>query len=457
MSDGNFEGGAPSTSAPIAPVVDTPAVQPPPSNEVSVEQEATKRWTPPNLDDIPEMKNAKKLGDKETSTDYAAFKKRDKDGSLIHVDLSGMTDEQKEKIDGIDTYYEFGGQTAYHDFATWAASEKVGLYEERKSEGGQTIGFLPKEGVSVKDAFDRFLIESDKGKAIVASKTTEVEKQRVRQEADGEFLEGIEKAVEDRNLGEFTRLYRERIQNVLRDGGLSDQEVEEIFSSQNAFVQTLREIASKGDQDTEEKPTDDGVKKEPKTPLEKLLAGGDEGRLKKLRKKLGELDFSAATNFGESIAAAIENEMDLGILIDYFCTGRYYDKIAKSLGYKSKEELGTKGIGPSEIEDYTKRDPKKELLLLAKGLEEARIISEEEYRTYLESDSAEILKSEEFRKKLSNISKENKHKFDEGIVKEMNRLGHEISREGFAYLMMIPENVKNLGGNQTKNEEHEQE
>ena len=39
----------------------------------------------------------------------------------------------------------------------------------------------------------------------------------------------------------------------------------------------------------------------------------------------------------------------------------------------------------------------------------------------------------------------------------MNRLGHEISREGFAYLMMIPENVKNLGGNQTKNEEHEQE
>ena len=279
----------------------------------------------------------------------------------------------------------------------------------------------------------------------------------MRQEADGEFLEGIEKAVEDRNLGEFTRLYRERIQNVLRDGGLSDQEVEEIFSSQNAFVQTLREIASKGDQDTEEKPTDDGVKKEPKTPLEKLLAGGDEGRLKKLRKKLGELDFSAATNFGESIAAAIENEMDLGILIDYFCTGRYYDKIAKSLGYKSKEELGTKGIGPSEIEDYTKRDPKKELLLLAKGLEEARIISEEEYRTYLESDSAEILKSEEFRKKLSNISKENKHKFDEGIVKEMNRLGHEISREGFAYLMMIPENVKNLGGNQTKNEEHEQE
>ena len=132
--DEGFEGGAPSTPAPVTPAVDTSATQQLPPSEVSSAQETPKPWTPPSLDDVPEVKDAKKLQDGETSTSYTAFKKRDKDGSLIHVDLSGMTDEQKEKIDGIDTYYEFGGQTAYHDFATWAASKEVGLYKDKKSE-----------------------------------------------------------------------------------------------------------------------------------------------------------------------------------------------------------------------------------------------------------------------------------------------------------------------------------
>ena len=179
------EGGAPSASttsasAPAAPVAQpsgaesvpvvsgSPTTQAaPPSSESLVKTKEPKTWTVQDLE-IDARGNAKVVAD------HAILAKLDEKGSLIDIDLSTLTNEQRKKIEEMGTFAEFGGEDMWRDFAKWAAPKKVkGLGGEIQSINDEAWAKFLKERDGKKDLKEYFLkfLESSAGQEALKANT----------------------------------------------------------------------------------------------------------------------------------------------------------------------------------------------------------------------------------------------------------------------------------------------
>ena len=333
MDSGNFEGGGTPTSTPASTAAPAPGAESAPvasaapttpaislSSESSIKTKEPKTWTVQDLE-IDSKKNVKVVADN------AVLQKLDEKGSLIHTDLSGMTDEQRQRIEQLGTFSEFGGETAYGEFVKWAVSK--GFYEDRKSEGGGSLGIFPKEGTNVQEKFQEFLTSKGGGGGVETSdkKADLGEVTRIFHPPE----EKLDQHVTDRDVEGFVQEYKDTVAEHMKKAGLSEEETQEALASNEAFIKKLREAAFA---DVKAEATGENPETQEKQSLftflrKKLNETGT--RTHQLEEKLDSLHLMLAEKYGNAAASLVVDNLRIDEFIQFICTGQFFERVAKEL------------------------------------------------------------------------------------------------------------------------------
>ncbi len=229
----------------------------------------------------------------------------------------------------------------------------------------------------------------------------------LKKDLENPTAEGAYKRIEDAS--------EKATRKLLKKLGISDKQYEKL--KDKPFFQMIKEAAEKG----EKKP-------------------GERADLGSLVTDLGKV----SNSFGKSVDQFLEKRANVGEFIRFLAGGEYFGGLAHDLGYKTEEELAHEGIasvGPEDIEEYTKGDPKSELSLITESLYEAKIITETQYKFYEgQADPSAVLQSETFKNDLEKaLTKESHEHFAQQIVKRVKKDPNaKLSKEGLLYIAGIP-------------------